>query len=235
MSDLLAISLGPDERPADNPGACTSHYPRDLALMNYLLQDLRSLIRQATIGNRRLVAHERIEWTVHDLERRTIVCDPTGIVVPETVHVVGFFGDPKAAVDRRLLAEAEDRLLDELTNHPGLLAYNSMELIDQYWANLVVHAEPENRERWRGSAVHRQAVDQVAPLVYNSVRIHRGRLPGGVTGTETIRIEFTGYWDYGTRPPWHAQRSLPGGLQAGAFPSFDLSDPADSSGVVDGG
>lgn len=230
MPEATIIELEPDERPDAHPCACPSHYPRDLALMNYLLQDIRSLVRLAAMGQRTLTAHERIEWTVHDLKRRTIVCDPHRITEPVTVHVVGFFSDRIADADKTPLDQAEDGLLAELANHPGMLGYSSMELIDHYWANLVIHTDPADRETWRGAAVHKKAVDEVAPLVYNSVRIHKGCLLAGVTGSETIRIESTGYWDYASEPQWQAVRELPGGFQAGAFASTDLA--SDGSGAA---
>lgn len=192
--------------------------------MNYLLQDIRSLIRLAAKGERTLTAHERIEWSVHDLRRHTIVCDPVRIIEPATVHVVGFFSDRITDADLSPLGDAEDDLLAELRNHPGMLGYSSMELIDHYWANLVIHTDPADRETWRGAAVHKRAVIEVAPLVYNSVRIHKGCLLDGVPGSETIRIESTGYWDYASTPTWEATRLLPGGFQAGAFASTQLAD-----------
>jgi hypothetical protein len=225
MTATKITRLDPDDAPEEQPSACPRHYPRDLALMNYLLQDMRSLIRLSTMGARVLTPHERLEWTVHGLHRRTIVCDPERIVLPATVHVVGFFSD-RADVDRTPLFDAEDSLLSELENHPGMLGYSSMELIDNYWTNLVIHTDPADRETWRGAAVHRRAVDEVAPVVYNSVRIHKGCLIDGVTGSETIRIESTSYWDYRSTPHWHAVRDLPGGFQAGAFPSAQLGEPA---------
>ncbi len=210
MAGSVRVLL-PDESPEGHDCASIEHYPRDLALMNYLLQDMRALIRSAAAGRRALQAHERLEWRVHDLHRRTIVCDPARIVAMTDMFVVGFFSD-RAEADRTALFEAEDGLLDRLRHHDGMLSYSSMELIDDHWANLVIHAAPADRDAWRADPVHRDAVDRISPAVYNSVRIHAGCLLDGVVGSNTILLEQSSYFDYTSTPLWLATRELPGAI-----------------------
>ncbi len=206
------VELAPDETTAAHPCADVAHYPRDLALMNYLLQDMRALIRSAAAGRRTITAHERVEWRVHDLLRRTIVCDPDAIVDARTMHVVGFFSDRAIDVDRTPLYDAEDGLLDRLRHHRGMLSYSSMELIDDHWANLVIHDAPSDRDDWRADPVHTAAVNDISPTVYNSVRIHIGCLLDGVVGSNTILLERSAYFDYQSSPHWQATRALPGAI-----------------------
>lgn len=183
-------------------------YQSDQALLAYLLQDLRSLMRRCCKGEMALAPYEVLEWDVHGLRRRVVMCDPDALMRPETVQIVGFFGDRLADADVKSLDSVEIDLLGEFRSYPGILSYSSVELVEHHWANLVVHTEAGDREAWRGSAVHRMAVDRVAPRVYRSVRIHNGRLTGGVIGQNHIDIEVTKYWDYTVDPVWHAVRPI---------------------------
>jgi hypothetical protein len=82
-------------------------------------------------------------------------------------------------------------------------------MVDGFWANLVLHSLPSDAEDWRGSEIHRGAV-RMSPILYRDVRIHNGRLPGGVDSRNEISIYRTKYWDYGpvinAEPTWTAIR-----------------------------
>ena len=158
-----------------------------------------------------LEPHEPILWEVHGLRRRTVVCRPDEIRLRERVCVVGFFAERRDDIDYVSLEELEMSLLLEFRQYPGILSYSSIELVDGYWANLVVHSDPIDRQEWRRSEVHAHAAERIAPQIYTDVRIHNGYLDGGAIGTETVVIESTKYWDYEVTPTWHAIRTLPGG------------------------
>lgn len=225
MSD--AVQLGPREECAEHEFAEVSHYRSDLALLNYLLQDLRVLIRRDSRAEiPMLVPQQVLTWEVHGLQRRTVVCDPTRLHELEMVHVVGFFGNRRADANKRPIDQSEFDLISEFVSYPGILSYSSTELVDDYWANLVVHKAPENREEWRQSEVHKRAVDEVAPAAYHNVRIHNGCIRGdGVTGQHTVWLEQTKYWDYDVDPVWHAVRDLPGVEAVVLFGSADGMTP----------
>ena len=226
MTTPPPLHLLPDESPPDHPGASTTLYQSDIALLNYLLQDLRALMRRAATGQVRLLPHQRVTWEVHGLQRRTVVCDPDQLLAFEDVQVVGFFGDRRPTADVPAVDEVEVGLLEEFRSYPGILSYSSVELVDDQWANLVVHREPTDREAWRESAIHVDAVDRIAPPTYRSVRIHNGCIKGGVIGPETVVIETTKYWDYDATPTWHAIRVLPGGAtETLESPGADLNRP----------
>ncbi len=207
---MTPILLAPDDSPPGHPCASTKFYQSDLALLNYLLQDLRALVRKFVYGDIALTAYETLTWQVHGLRRRTVVCDPLGLARPTQVSIVGFFGDRRPESDNGPVEEVELGLLAEFRNYPGILSYSSVELVDKHWANLVVHRKPADREAWRSSEVHRHAAEEMAPQIYRSVRINNGSLVDGVIGSETITIESTKYWDYDCIPTWHGLRTLPG-------------------------
>ncbi len=208
---MTPILLTADESPAGHPCASTKHYRSDLALLNYLLQDLRALVRKAVYGDIALTAHETLTWEVHGLRRRTVICDPNRLSGRTDFSIVGFFGDRRPESDDEPIEEVEVGLLAEFRNYPGILSYSSVELVDKHWANLVVHTEPADREAWRNSKIHVHAAEVMAPEIYRSVRINNGSLYDGVIGSETIVIESTKYWDYDYKPTWHGLRTLLGG------------------------
>ena len=199
------------ESPEEHSFAAVDRYRSDIALLNYLLQDLRVLVRRYAKGEIDLSEQQKIVWEVHGLQRRTVVCDPKRLLEDMTVQFVGFFGDRRETVDEVVLNANEQALLDEFVNYPGILSYSSCELVNGYWANLVVHSEPDDREAWRGSHIHKDAVATIAPAAYHNVRIHNGVIAAGVVGSDTVVIGSTKYWDYDTDPVWHATRRLPGG------------------------
>lgn len=213
-TDPEPITLAPDEDPAGRDFASTARYAGDIALLNYLLQDLRVLVRRYVKGEIELQPQQVMNWEVHGLQRRTVMCDPESLRCTEDLQMVGFFGDRRERADQDAIDMSEFDLIDEFRNYPGILSYSSIELVDHYWANLVVHRAPTDREAWRSSAAHRQAVDEVAPQAYHSVRIHNGCIRGGVSGSKTVLIQVTKYWDYDVSPTWSAVREVPGGQSA---------------------
>lgn len=213
--------LGPNDVAPGHPITDVAHYEGDIALLNYLLQDLRALVRQARRGDVVLHPQQVLAWEVHGLARRTVICDPDRLPRPDDVQIVGFFGDRRADADQPTIDASEHDLIAEFRNYPGIMSYSSVELDDGYWANLVVHRDPGDREAWRGSRIHREAVDRIAPMAYHGVRIHNGCIRDGVAGTQTVVLESTKYWDYDVSPTWHAIRLLPGGE------SVELSGPVE--------
>lgn len=209
---LDPVLLAADESVPEHPFAEPANYEGDVALLNYLLQDLRVVARRIASGDQHVEDYDHIEWTVHGLQRRSVICDVDALVQPVTRQMVGFFGDRRLGSD---VAEVDERELDvvaEFRNHPGIVSYSSTELLDGQWANLVVHRHPDDRSGWRHSAVHIAAAESVAPRIYHNVRIHNGCIPGGPIGSRTVVLETTKYWDYNVTPTWHAFRRLPGGL-----------------------
>ena len=200
--------LATEEKPEGHTCADPANYQSDHALLAYLLQDLRSLMRRCRKGEITIAPHEVLTWEVHGLQRRVVMCDPDALLEAPMVNVVGFFGDRRTDADVVCLDGVEIDLLAEFRNYPGIMSYSSVELVDHHWANLVVHAVPDDRQAWRGSSVHKHAVAHIAPKVYHSVRIHNGWIHGGVTGPGHVEIGTTKYWDYDVSPTWEAIRIL---------------------------
>ena len=186
-------------------------YEPDVSLLAYLLQDLRAVVRLAARGDLVPKPYESITWAVHGLQRRTVICRPEPLYRFGDVQFVGFFGERRDDITGSGLDDAELDVVGQFVNYPGILAYSSIELVDQQWANLVIHESPDDREEWRKCPVHKTAVELVSPKAYTGVRIHNGHIPGGVIGTAAPVLECTKYWDFDVTPVWRARRNLPGG------------------------
>jgi len=202
----MLIELAATEQIEDHPCTDLALVTSDRALLAYMLQDLRVLARQ--VGSREidLKPYETLHWEVHGLARRAVICDPEALAAPLERCVVGFFGERRPDAEQSVVDDIEVDLLLEFRSHPGILSYSSTELVDNYWANLVVHEKPVDSQEWRNSDVHRRAVAEISPRQYRSVRIHNGRLPGGVVGSGEITIDRTKFWDYSTTDIWEAVR-----------------------------
>lgn len=205
------IELGPTDDPPDHPIAGIWLYESDVSLLAYLLQDLRAAVRLASRGDLTFEPYRSMMWRVHGLQRRTVICRPEPLFLFGDAQFVGFFGDRRADSADSGIDDIELDVVGQFVNYPGILAYSSIELVDDQWANLVIHESPDDREQWRTCPVHKTAVEMVSPKAYTGVRIHNGHIPGGVIGTAAAVLECTKYWDFEVTPVWRARRNLPGG------------------------
>jgi hypothetical protein len=207
VDEAEVVRLGPYETVITRACTDVSLYAPDLDVMAYMLQDLRTLLRSHAAGKTSLEEHVATMWTVHGLHRRTVVCDLDIADSIDRVCVVGFFGNRRTELPYEALDQVDAGLLDEFRHYPGILTYSSVELADDYWANLVVHAEPDDRELWRTSAAHVNAVE-MSPVLYSDVRIYNGHLAGGLAGNRAIDIDSVKYWDYEVDPVWRGFREF---------------------------
>ena len=205
---MAAVVLTADQTVARRPFTSPALYPRDLAILGYMLEDLRGLLTRMGEGELTIVPYVATEWIVQDLKRRVVVCDAMSLHDRGSAQFVGFFGERHEDRDSTPLEEANFEIVLEFQKYPGILSYSSMELADGNWANLVLHNVPEDRESWRASEAHAKAARELSPLFYRTVRIHNGVLPDGVMGNRSMVIERTKYWQYGSARVWHAVREL---------------------------
>ena len=195
MTDGDVVELGEYETVPGHACADVSLFAPDLDVMAYMLQDLRTLLRSADAGKVDVWRHRPFTWSVHTLHRRTVVCEPVQIRDSQRVCIVGFFGNRRTEFPWEKTDDIDVSLIDEFKSYPGILSYTSMELADDYWANLVVHAEPDDREAWRTSvrppscgraladALHRASASTTATYPAASPAVGRSRSTAPSTGT----------------------------------------------------
>ena len=208
------VLLTPDQAVPRRPFTSPTLYQRDIAIMTSMLEDLRTIMAASRKGLREVEPYQRITWRTHGYKRKVIVCRPKRLNRTRDVCVVGFFGDVRTAQGAKVLERANDRIVKEFEHFPGILSYTSFELTGDRWANLVVHEEPEVASAWRENKKHMHAVQELSPIHYRNVRIHNGKVPGGLPGGNWIVIHRTKYWDYRAKRVWHAVRELPSPITA---------------------
>jgi len=104
--------------------------------------------------------------------------------------LIGFFGTRSEAPEetRKEVTRTDDKLVEQLFKLPEALVYSSLELEDGNWGNLVLMLGDDHViDAWRVGATHRYATTSLAPQVYNTIRLHNGRLPAGLNSQPEFR------------------------------------------------
>ena len=202
------IALGPRDEDPGRPFTAVDLVERDAATLLELLADVRSVLREAKEGNRAIEPFQRLAWNVDGLAHRLIICDEPRLRFREKTCAVGFFGERRTDVDPGPLEAANSAIVAEFTHYPGILSYSSVELARGRWANLVLHDDPIDREYWRGSELHAEAVRFLSPVHYKNVRIHNAELTDGLTDDPKLVLERTKYYDFEGGVEWRAEREL---------------------------
>jgi hypothetical protein len=206
------IQLGSDEVLADRDFTHPSQSQIDLQYLQQLRAYAQQLAKQADLLAPQKPTHG---WNFADavgLLRRMIVLQPQTLRQVSPIFVVGFCGQRRTAITAehaQQIAELDGALVQELAQHPHMLAYCSIQTsVDGFdWANLVLLAHADGITHWRNSQTHKQAVDSLAPQYYRSIRLHNGILPHGIASANLV-LHSTKYFDYTDTTPWRAVRQL---------------------------
>lgn len=205
---LETIELGPKEEAPGRPFTAVGLIEGDIATLQELLADVRGVLREVDAGTRAIEPYQRMTWKVDDLTHRLIICDESKLRYRDRTSAVGFFGERRTEVDPAPLEEANTAIVAEFTKYPGILSYSSVELPGGKWANLVLHDSPVDRDHWRRSELHAEAVKALSPVHYRNVRIHNAELTDALTDSPNFVLERTKYFDFEGGTEWRAQREL---------------------------
>ncbi len=211
MSESKTLSLGPKETVSGRPFTAVELIDRDMSVLHGMLDDLVRVLGEADDGAEEIVPHNRLAWQEEGLARRLLICDETRLRRHQDACVVGFFGERRTEIDiGPLEEEANSAIVAQFRNFPGILSYSSIELPNGYWANMVLHDDPVDREYWSRGALHAQAARSLGPKHYRTVRIHNARLTASVLGQPSFNVMRIKYWDYSEEVEWAAERELAG-------------------------
>ena len=177
----------------------------DLAIMERMLERLRRHIES-------MPAEERSrddQFTDGDDEgvHRIVITDTARVREAGDPVVVGFFRQARLEVDPRPIIELESALIADMPGESSPLVYYNVHWPGVGWGNIVVFTDPEAERGWGQDPRHRDAVAR-SPAHYHSIRLHVGRLPGGVLGAEAFELQRTRYLDFSTAEPWRAVREI---------------------------
>lgn len=139
---------------------------------------------------------------------RVALARPEELLFCTELMIVGFCGHKWPEADRAALDAVDAELLAEFMQHPHLLSYSSLEVEGGNWRNLVLFSQAQGIGHWAISARHADAVQNLAPLYYQNIRLHNGVLPGGLLAGQKLLLTRTKYFDYQDQPFWWAVREL---------------------------
>lgn len=197
---LPELTLACQEICPDRPFTHPDHTLEDIAVLRGIARQVRACLLQ-TSTPARLLRGAGLEGR----PQRLVLCAPAALRAARGLTVVGFFGQRRPAADPGPMDEVDEALVAEFTEHPHILAYCSQELPTGQWGNLVLLANPEAGQAWRGSERHRRAVETLAPVYYSAVRLHNAELPNGLLAGAELLLHRTKYYDY-QAGPWRAVR-----------------------------
>lgn len=203
-----AVALGVHEKVEGRPFTALEMTARDQAVLHSILDDVRQIVVEVEEGIREVAPYQKLAWRVNGLTHRLLLCDVDRVRGHPGLFVVGFFAERREGLDVWPLEEANSEIVSEFVKYPGILAYASMELTEGHWANMVLHDDPVDTSFWRQSQMHARAVETLSPQHYFNVRIHNGRLDGGIFDRPSIEIHRTKYFDYSGPVEWRAEREL---------------------------
>jgi len=192
--------LAAQECRPDRPFTDLEQTAHDYAVMADALESLRRLLSLPGQWG------ERQEWEEKGCYRRLILGNCQLLRTLPRLVFVGFFGQRRRGITVERINGLDEDLLTELSRQPGVLAYYTLELPHGDYGNLVLFSSEEAKHHWSTSRLHTDAVRELAPTYYTSVRIHNGAIAGGLLGNEPLLIERTKYYDY--EQPWRAVREL---------------------------
>lgn len=202
------IELGPDEEIPGRPFTDPSHTRRDEKALRMLLAHERERARawggEPSESRRNVIIRET---DAAGLRHLLVVPQTHALIRARDLLVVGFFGRPREDAQTTLLFELEERLVASMSTYAahGLLSYYDLELVKGAYGNLILFDRPDGPTRWGENPVHREAVE-ISPRNYHEIRLHQGRLPGGILEDGELRLTRTRYIDYGGVEVWRAVR-----------------------------
>lgn len=201
------ISLGVDDILAERPFTHPRHTNNDQNILQQLAAILYPLAIRWQQASGRPQPHIIHTNDAAGQPHRIILVRPQTLLAQRPLTLVGFFGQQRPQADDSRLYPLDDVLVQELPTHPDILSYSSVARPCGNYANLVLFACPEGKQRWSRSQTHAHAVD-LAPDFYTSVRIYNGRFPQGLHPDATPHLDTVKYFDYDSQPVWRAVRSL---------------------------
>ena len=142
---------------------------------------------------------------------RLVVAQPEILSQPGELAFVGFLGHRREDANLKLGDEFDEILVGEIPDYPGLLSYSTMAMLSGDFSNLVIFADTSVKKQWSRSQAHDQAVQDLSPEYYVSIKLYNGHLPGGIADSRALQVTRIKYFDYQDNPRWHAVREFHNG------------------------
>ena len=202
------MTLSPEERVADRTFSDPENSAGDLKTLRYMAHQLVDTYDDPVVCD--FVPGKGAICKSEPSGRyfRIYYIQPKLLFDLENLTVVGFFGKRRPDADIRPLLQADKRFEHEFHNHPGLLSLSTVRIPGGDFANLVLFTDPESKDRWNNTPIHRDLVAEISPPYYSSIRLNNGILPAGLAAPDELELTKVTYIDYSSDPPWRAVRTF---------------------------
>lgn len=132
------------------------------------------------------------------LGRHTYLVNPQKLD-QKNMAIVGFFSGMKPDGDLEALFTADERVIAQFHEFPGLLIYYPREYAPGRWGNFVVFESRKAQREWAANRAHLDAVETLAEDSYDNVRLHLGvwtnkDSPASWVATKYIHYTPEGIW-----------------------------------------
>jgi len=204
-------TLKPAEIVHDRPFTDPDRIVNDINTLRFMVDQLCLYLE-----NDHLYANRQPPIIVHQPSRskwfyRLVIARPEILLQPGELVFVGFLGHRREDANLELAGEFDEILLNEIPDYPGLLSYSTMPLVSGDYSNLVIFTDASVKEQWSQSKAHQQAVRQLSPDYYKSIKLYNGKLPRGIVDSNAMQLSRIKYFDYQVDPRWQAERVFPEG------------------------
>jgi hypothetical protein len=130
--------------------------------------------------------------------QRLIIYRPDDLRLATDIPFVAFVSRRQHEPDPTIVNTIHDidrELVTTLVDVPGLLAYFSLELYSGQWYNLVVLRDEAAKKQLTSFTLHSYASHEVAPHYYAWIRLHHGRMYGGIQ-QHHLEVQSTKYYTF---------------------------------------
>jgi hypothetical protein len=201
------LTLGPADTVSGRQFTDAVHTLRDADMMRTMLSRERELVRGLEDDSQ--TRPHMSEWRENGRRHWLVIPDLAALAGAQDVTAIGFFGQARDDVDHAVVFELEREVADGFPAYAevGLLSYYDMELQGggYGYANLILFWSPDVPKEWYSNIAHERAVS-ISPAHYASIRLHKGVIPGALSGDGDLTIERTKYFDFDGDKIWRAQR-----------------------------
>lgn len=205
MEAIFWQDIHPNEIIEERPFTQPSHTGPESDILRHMLKQL-CVFMETWYTYRSLYDPVTLEES-YGYSHRYLVPQPPILAKARQLAVVGFFGQRRSGVNPDHFGNLGELLMVEIPAYPEILSYQTMQLPNGNFSNLVLLHREDVKEHWMTGDIHKQAVDR-SPSYYESIRIYNGRLPGGIENPASFTLEKVKYYDYQENPPWRGIRSL---------------------------
>ena len=104
--------------------------------------------------------------------------------------------------------DIENKLVENLSMHPGVWVYYNLAFANGQFGNLVILENEYAADHWKNDVTHQIAANDQTPKHYRSVRLHNGQITPNKHHAPKMTLTRTKYYDFKGTQPWFGIREF---------------------------